>query len=94
MADNLTVVRSDGIVDLFAAVNTGSTLALRHAATGSDGGAVLSNDFLGVQPAINLVVAGWRANSTQLYVRAFLQDESLYEWVWSGSAWAGPNKLK
>ena len=41
MADNLTVTRGDGILDVFAAVNTGTTLALRHAAIEPGGGAVI-----------------------------------------------------
>jgi hypothetical protein len=93
MAENLTATRSSGVLDVFAAVNTGSTFALRHAAIEPNGGHVISNDFLGAQQGMNLVDAGWRDGETQLYVRAFLQDESIYEWVWTGSRWEGPNKL-
>lgn len=94
MADNLTVTRGDGILDVFAAVNTGTTLALRHAAIEPGGGTVISNDFLGADLGMNLVDAAWRDGGNELYVRAFLNDESLYEWVWSAGRWVGPSKLK
>jgi hypothetical protein len=98
MAENLTVIRSDGSLDLFAAVNTGASFALRHGYSEANGGAVLYNDFLGSDQGINLVDAAWRNDNKELYVRAFLQDESLYEWVWSAPGgvpvWAGPTKLK
>jgi hypothetical protein len=71
MAENITVVRGDGTLDVFAAVNTGSTLALRHAAISPSGGTVISNDFLGAETTMNLVDAGWRNSNTQLYVRTF-----------------------
>jgi hypothetical protein len=93
-AENLTVVRSNGVLDIFAAVYIGSSYRLRHSAMYPNGGAVISNDFLGAQQILNLVDAGWRDSGQQLYVRAFLVDEGLYEWVWNGYGWSGPFKLK
>jgi hypothetical protein len=94
MAENLTVTRVDGILDVFAAVNIGETLMLRHAAIEPGGGAVISNDILGSDQGLNLVDAAWRDGGNQLYVRAFFADESIHEWVWGARGWEGPNKLK
>ena len=93
MAENITVVRGDGTLDVFAVVNVNSETALRHAAINPGGGTVISNDALGMGQGINLVDAGWRDNNTQLYVRVYLNDGFLYEWFWSTGFWNGPIQL-
>jgi hypothetical protein len=91
----IITTRPDGTLDVFGAVLiAGGSFELYHSAIGSNGGTVISKDFLGVDPIMNLFEAGWRSNNSVLYVRAFTTGGSVLEWVWKAGLWSGPVTLK
>lgn len=98
MADSITTTRPDGTLDTFGVTPcnancSAGSFELHHAAIEPNGGAVISNDRVGIGPqVINLFDAGWRSNNTVLYVRAFSQDAQVVEWFWNGT-WNGPITL-
>jgi hypothetical protein len=93
-SETISTTRPNGIIDVFGVVRSSSGGALLfHAAMAGPGGAILSNDSLGVQPAINLFDAGWRSNNTVLFVRAFTQN-AVVEWFWQQGGWTGPVLLR
>jgi hypothetical protein len=99
MADNLTVTRPNGTLDVFSVTPCSSRCAagsfeLHHAAVAPNGGQVSFNDHVGTTAqVINLFDAGWRSTNTVLYVRAFVQDGVVVEWTWQNGQWTGPVEL-